>query len=124
MPSRNKSRKDSLDDETNANNKERLENPISYLDKFEELFQTAPVAIYEIDFEGPRFVNVNDAMCSFSGYSRDELLCMNPFAMLTPVSAERFKARIKAALAGEKFSENVEYQGIMKGGGSLTLCSM
>lgn len=116
MSSGIKSRKKSIDDETNAKNKEHLENSISHLDKFEELFQTVPVAICEIDFEGPCFVNVNDATCSFSGYSRDELLCMNPFALLTPPSAERFKARIRASLASEEINENVEYQGIMKGG--------
>jgi hypothetical protein len=65
MSSGIKSRKKSIDDETNAKNKEHLENSISHLDKFEELFQTVPVAICEIDFEGPCFVNVNDATCSF-----------------------------------------------------------
>ncbi len=87
-----------------------------YLDQFEELFQNAPVAIYEIDFQGPRFKNVNEAMCRMSGFSREELLGLNPFSMLTPSSAKLFKERINAALAGDKIRESVEYQGIMKGG--------
>ncbi len=86
------------------------------LSQFEELFQNAPVAIYEIDFEGPRFKNVNEAMCRLSGFSREELLSTNPFSMLTPKSIGLFKERIGAALAGKRISENVEYQGIMKGG--------
>jgi two-component system, sporulation sensor kinase E len=90
-----------------------------YLDRFEELFQTAPVAIYEVDFDVPRFKNVNEAMCRMSGFTREELLSMNPFAMLTPKSVEKFKERIKAALAGEKISDSIEYQGVMKGGGII-----
>ena len=47
--------------------------------KSKDLIRYAPTGIYEIDFNGPRFRTVNDAMCVLSGYRRDELLAINPF---------------------------------------------
>ncbi len=81
--------------------------------------QYAPTAIYEIDFTGPRFTNVNDAMCIITGCSREELLVANPFDFLEAESLGRFNQRIKKALAGETIDENVEYQAIAKGGRQL-----
>ena len=74
--------------------------------------QHAPAAIYEIDFRppGPRFVSVNDYMCAYSGYSREELLSMSPFAFLDEEGQTRFRARIAASLAGEPPAAEVEYR--------------
>ncbi|MGO8805452.1 MAG: PAS domain S-box protein [Candidatus Bathyarchaeia archaeon] len=85
-------------------------------ERYRQLLQYAPAAIYEIDFNGPRFKNVNEAMCIMSGYSREELLAMNPFDALDAESLERFKERIRKALAGEKIDENVEYKAVRKDG--------
>ncbi|HKM60394.1 MAG TPA: PAS domain S-box protein [Candidatus Bathyarchaeia archaeon] len=85
-------------------------------ERYRHLLQYAPAAIYEIDFTGPRFKSVNDAMCLMSGYTREELLEMNPFDALDAESLERFKERIRKALAGEKINENVEYKAIRKDG--------
>ena len=38
-------------------------------EKYRHLLQYAPTAIYEIDYNGPRFRSVNDAMCEMTGYS-------------------------------------------------------
>ena len=45
--------------------------------KFRELVKYAPTAIYELDFVNRKFTTVNDAMCSLSGYSREELLSLD-----------------------------------------------
>jgi PAS domain-containing protein len=45
-----------------------------------DLIRFAPTGIYEISFSPPRLLSVNDAMCSMSGYSREELLAMSPVA--------------------------------------------
>ena len=88
---------------------------------FKEILKTLPIAIYEIDYLGPRFRNVNDAMCRLSGYSREELLEMDPLEFLLPESLERFKDRIKRALAGEELEEDVEYQAVIKGGHEISV---
>jgi len=81
---------------------------------FRELLQTAPIAIYEIDYSGPRFKSVNDETCRLTGYSREELLSMNPTDFLTPESRKRFINRTRRALAGERIEENVEFQASLK----------
>lgn len=43
-------------------------------ESYRYLFLNAPSAIYEMDFNGPRFKSVNDAMCRTSDYAREELL--------------------------------------------------
>ena len=49
-------------------------------------------------------------MCQFSGYSREELLSMNPLDLLDSESRQIFQQRINEGLAGEKITENVEFR--------------
>jgi PAS domain S-box-containing protein len=88
-------------------------------ENYRHLVQYAPTSIYEIDYNGPRFKSVNDAMCQFSGYSREELLSMNPFDMLDSESREIFRNRISEGLAGEKIAENVDFKVLHKDGHKL-----
>jgi PAS domain S-box-containing protein len=74
------------------------------------LVRNAPIAIYEIDFRGPRFKAVNDAVCELSGYERDELFAIDPIRVLDPESQVLFAERIKRGLAGEPLSDSVEYR--------------
>ncbi len=80
------------------------------------LLKYAPTAIYELDYFGPRFKSVNDAMCQMSGYSREELLATSPFNLLDDESKKRFQERIASIAAGKPVDENVEYGVIVKGG--------
>ncbi len=84
--------------------------------KANDLVRFAPTAIYEVDFRGPRFTRVNDAMCQMSGYSRAELLALNPFEILDQESQRRFRERIARTLAGQPIDESVEYRSITKDG--------
>jgi PAS domain S-box-containing protein len=73
------------------------------------LVKHAPSAIYEVDFREPKFVSVNDVMCSMLGYSREELLAKNPLDLLEGESKKIFQERIRKYLAGEKLSDSAEY---------------
>ena len=88
-------------------------------EKYRHLLQYAPTAIYEIDYKGPRFRSVNDAMCEMTGYSRQELLAMNPSDLLDAESRIRFQDRIRKGLNEGKIEENVEYRAIVKDGREL-----
>jgi len=79
-------------------------------EKYRELVQSAPAGIYEIDFRRKRFTTVNDAMCQMLGYSREELLNMNPFDILDEEGQARFQARIDTWLKGEEPDQHVEYR--------------
>ena len=80
------------------------------------LLRYAPAAIYEIDFRGPRFISVNDFMCEYSGYSREELLAANPLELLVADDRPRFQDRIRKTLAGETPGVEVEYRFVTKQG--------
>jgi PAS domain S-box-containing protein len=79
-------------------------------EKANALIRHAPTGIYEIDYRVPKFKSVNDAMSSILGYTREELLAMNPFDLLDDESKTRFKERIMKLLAGEKVDETVEFK--------------
>jgi PAS domain S-box-containing protein len=78
--------------------------------KANALIQYAPTGIYEIDYRGPSFISVNDAMCQILGYSREELFSIGPSALLDDKSRAFFADRIRRQLAGEKIAESVEYR--------------
>ena len=80
------------------------------------LIKYAPSMLYEIDFQRPAFKSVNDAMCQFLGYTREELLAMNPFDLLDDEGKAVFRERIRRKLAGEVISDSVEYKSKTKDG--------
>ncbi len=78
--------------------------------KYEQLVKHAPAGIFEIDFQTRRFVSVNDVVCDFSGYSREELLCMDPMDFLDDDSISLFKERIDQWLSGKSPVCSAEYK--------------
>jgi PAS domain S-box-containing protein len=70
----------------------------------------APAGIFEIDFINQKFVSVNDVMCEYSGYTREEFLSMNPFDMLIEDSKKHFSERLGKLFAGEKVPEVTEFK--------------
>ena len=85
-------------------------------EKYRHLFKNAPAGIYEIDFERVKFVNVNDIMCRYTGYSEEEFLSMNPLDLLTENSKKLYIGRLEKLSIGEKLPGNVEYNIIKKNG--------
>ncbi len=89
--------------------------------KYRQLFNNAPAGIYEVDFIKGKFITVNEVMCAYSGYTKEELLAMSPFDLLTENSKKRFSKRLEKILAGEKMPSSVEYDIIAKNGQKLSL---
>ena len=83
------------------------------------LIKYAPSMIYELDFNGHSFKSVNDEMCKALGYTREELLAMNPFDLLEGASKTVFRDRIRRTLVGEPIKDIVEYKVRTKDGREL-----
>lgn len=83
------------------------------------LVKDAPSMIFEIDYRVPKFITVNDALCSLLGYTREEFLGMSPADILVDESKKKFEGRIKAALSGEKIADEVEYTAKTRDGRTL-----
>ncbi len=78
--------------------------------KYRQLVQYAPAGIYEVDFLQQRFTSVNDVMCAYTGYSREEMLALSPFDLLTDESKALFVQRLPQGLQGQTQPEEVEYK--------------
>jgi PAS domain S-box-containing protein len=78
--------------------------------RYRQLFEHAPTGIYEVDFVNRKFANVNDVVCGYTGYSKEELLSMNPLHILTEESQKAYMERLTKLIAGEKIPETVEYK--------------
>lgn len=79
-------------------------------EKYRELVDNAPAGIYELDFIQRRFITVNDVMCEYTGYAKEELLSnMSPFDILSDESKALFMERMTKIFAGEKVPQTVEY---------------
>ncbi len=79
------------------------------VEKYQYLVKHAPAGIYEIDFNGPKFISVNEVMCQILGYSEQELLAKNPFDLLYDESRKRFQEIITKILNGKKVDDSVEF---------------
>jgi PAS domain S-box-containing protein len=85
-------------------------------ERYRQLLNHAPAGIFEVDYREQKFVTVNDVMCRYTGYTREEFLALNPFDILTEESKMRFMERLNRILAGEKVPETVEFTIRGKGG--------
>jgi PAS domain S-box-containing protein len=77
--------------------------------KYRQLVKHAPAGIYEIDLVKPRFLSVNDVMCEYTGYSREEFLALNPLDILTEESKQQFYQRISQLQSGQPVTTSTEY---------------
>lgn len=78
--------------------------------KYRQLVKFAPSGIFEVDFQKGRFVSVNDIMCEYMGYTKDEFLGMSPSDILTEESQALFTERVRRMSAGETVPETVEFK--------------
>lgn len=78
--------------------------------KYRQLVKHAPAGIYEVDFANRKFITVNDVMCEYTGYSREEFLALSPLEILTEESAARFLERMSKVFAGETVPDTVEFE--------------
>jgi PAS domain S-box-containing protein len=87
--------------------------------QYRELVRRAPTGIYELDFGKKKLTSVNDAMCRMSGYSREELLAMDPFDLLDAEGQALFQRRIQKWLSGVEPDRNVEFRVKTKDGRAM-----
>ncbi len=112
----------SLAASANQMSRERIKSEKALRDsekKYRQLFNNAPAGIYEINFPTGRFINVNDVMCSFTGYTESELVKMAPIDLLNSDSKTRYEERQKKLLSGKKIPESIEVEMINKDGQTL-----
>ncbi len=88
-------------------------------EKYRELVRYAPAGIYELDYETNRLTSVNDILCEYTGYTRDELLGIDFINFLTEESQKLLHSRIEKIKAGEKIEPTVEFCIRTKNGNSF-----
>ncbi len=96
-------------------NKELMKSEMRY----RELVEYAPTGICELNLRTNKFISVNDAMIQMIGYTRDELLKMNPFDLLAPDSHEAFHILLNSLWKGENPDPKLEYHMVTKNSGDL-----
>jgi len=78
--------------------------------EYEQLVKHAPAGIYEIDITRQRFLRVNKIISRVTGYTREELLSMNPADILTDRSKRLLSERTVRLLEGKPVPERAEYE--------------
>ncbi len=87
--------------------------------KYKHIVQFAPTGIYELDYKTPKFKSVNDSMAQILGYTKEELMNVNPFDLLSDESKPIFHERIQKVLNNEKIDESVDFKVRTKDGMEL-----
>ncbi len=82
-------------------------------DKYKGIVQYAPAGIYEFDMETFKFISVNDIMCKYTGYTKEEFLDLNPFDLLSKESKGTLHKIIDTVLSTQpkEFIEEYKLQG-------------
>jgi PAS domain S-box-containing protein len=76
--------------------------------RYKQLVKNAPAGICEIDSVDQKFVSVNDVICEYTGYTREELFSMNPVDILAEDSKRLFKERLERLLSAEEVPQTTE----------------
>jgi len=90
----------------NENEKALQENE----EKYRNLVQYAPTGIYEFDMEKLEFMSVNDIMCEYTGYTKNEFLKLNPFDILSDESKITLTELIEKVFSDQPKELAVEYK--------------
>ena len=86
---------------------------------YKQIVDHAPAGIYEVDLATMKFTRVNDIVCRVSGYSREELLSMNPEEIITDKSKQRLAERAGRLSNGQKIHSRSEFKIKTKNGREL-----
>jgi PAS domain S-box-containing protein len=78
--------------------------------KYRQLFQHAPSGIYALDYKHRKFISINDVMCTYTGYTREELMQMDPFDLFTESSIKIYQERVKSLCEGNEVPSSQEYE--------------
>jgi len=88
-------------------------------EKYRQLYMNAPAAIYEVDYRKHCFVSFNDIIPALTGYSREELMQMDPWALFTEESQKTYLDRIRSMKDGRDVPSSQEYSLRKKNGDIL-----
>jgi PAS domain S-box-containing protein len=88
-------------------------------EKYRQLVNYAPAGIYEVDLSTADFVRVNDVLCELTGYSREELLKMKCYEILTQESKRVFFERLVELFEGDMSRESEEFTVRKKNGETM-----
>jgi PAS domain S-box-containing protein len=87
--------------------------------KYRQLVDIAPAGIYEVDLTTGKLISVNDLMCEYLGYTREEFYNLTMWELLKDESREKVLERTDKMLKGEAVPEIAEYQITAKNGREL-----
>ncbi|MBU2621530.1 MAG: PAS domain S-box protein, partial [Proteobacteria bacterium] len=85
-------------------------------ENYRRLFDSSPVAIYQVDFKTEKFIKANDVICEYFGCSHEEIISHSPYDFLTDESKQLFLERLSKLSSGEKVTETPVYEVIDKNG--------
>ncbi len=88
-------------------------------EKYRQLFMNAPSAIYEVDYRTHRFISFNEIIPFLTGYSREELMQMDPWDLFTKESQRTYHDRMRMIKEGRDIPTSQEYALRKKDGGIL-----
>ena len=78
--------------------------------KYRQLVEYAPAGIYEVDMTTGNFSSVNNVMCEYTGYTKEEFLNLKVWDLLKGKSREILLERYEKILKGERVPQEAEYE--------------
>jgi len=78
--------------------------------KYRQLVEYAPAGIYEVDVPTGRFISVNDVMCEYTGYTKEEFLNSTLWDILKEDSLKKVIDRVEKMRRGEAVPALTEYE--------------
>ena len=90
-------------------------------EKYKKIVKYAPAGIFEFDLKTFKFINVNDVICEFTGYTEQELLHMGLFDLLNEESREKVKELFENVFFDQEDPPPVEYKILGKNGQELSV---
>jgi PAS domain S-box-containing protein len=79
-------------------------------EKYKQLVEYAPTGIWEIDYLNQKIVSVNDILCEYLGFSREEILAGNPLDFITPESQQHYLERLQRIASSQPLPNVFELQ--------------
>jgi len=84
--------------------------------QFRNLVEFTKAGMYSIDFISNKFTYVNHVICEQLGYTKEELMEMGPYEILTKESVNNWVKRYETLERGEFIENSFEYEAIRKDG--------
>jgi len=85
-------------------------------EQYRNLVEFTKAGMYKIDFVNNKFCYVNDVLCEQLGYTKEELMNMGPYEILTEESINNWLKRWEALKRGDWVENSFEYEAIRKDG--------